>query len=91
MYGSTCSDDVICPTFAEPYLSSLKFHWPFSDEGIFTSGNDENNTPRLSGLFEKYVRDIENWSIAEGFFSLYGDLRPLFSPDFIDMGGFYSF
>ena len=82
MFGFACSDEQFCPNdlnFPELYIKSLNFHWPFPDEAIFTSGKGGNGLPRLSNLFKEHAKNIGNWRMAEDFFQIYGNLRPLFA------------
>ena len=79
----TYDPDYHDPVFPELLLSNMNFEWPFSDDAIFTSPeNDQNDPPRLSGTFKEYASNINNWWMAEDFFAVYDELRPCFSPGY---------
>ena len=60
--------------FSASYVSNVRFHWPFSDNQIFTF-DAENKVYRLSALFEKYASELNNWTMDEAFFETYAEMR----------------
>lgn len=74
--------------FSAAFCENLHFNWPFSDDEILLF-DQVSQTYRISPLFEEYAFDMKNWTMNEGFFEKYVEMKhdiPCSAPG-VGMGG----
>lgn len=60
--------------FSAAFCQYLHFNWPFSDDDILIL-DAETGRHKLSPLFEKYAFDLKNWTMNEGFFEKFIEMK----------------
>jgi hypothetical protein len=60
--------------FSAAFCENLHFHWPFSNDEIMIF-DPASQTFMLSPLFQEYAFDLKNWTMKEGFFEKYREMR----------------
>ncbi|CZR69176.1 uncharacterized protein PAC_19076 [Phialocephala subalpina] len=60
--------------FSAAFCQYLHFHWPFSDDEILIFDR-ETKAHKLNPLFEKYSFDLKNWTMDEGFFEKFVEMK----------------
>jgi hypothetical protein len=60
--------------FSAAFCEYLRFHWPFSDDDILVF-DQVTQSYVISPLFEQYAFELNNWTMDEGFFEKYGEMK----------------
>ena len=60
--------------FSRAFCDYLHFHWPFSDDDILVFDNTSQSC-KISPVFEEYAFDLKNWTMDEGFFETFMEMR----------------
>ncbi|KAE8442652.1 hypothetical protein EG329_003009 [Mollisiaceae sp. DMI_Dod_QoI] len=60
--------------FSAAFCENLHFNWPFSDDEILIL-DSETQRYKLSALFEEYACDLKNWTMNEGFFEKFVEMK----------------
>lgn len=68
--------DYLFENFFVPYTTTLSLNWPYEPAKALLTPSSNGDELMINPVFERHLRDLNNWSLGEAFAKAHPGLAP---------------